>query len=150
MGHLVVDNNVCSSARTWSKNKHFRRKKFVHILRKIFFSISSGMLGEIHGKFKSSPHEYWCLSKRDMREKDLEHCEQLYFLTTECVWRCARKFDRSAKARSQLGHLYGFSPVCVRMWPCSSHGRLKAFPQMVHLHGRVCVRMCIFNAPRET
>lgn len=52
---------------------------------KIFFSISSGMLGEIHGKFKSSPHEYWCLSNRDMREKDLEHCEQLYFLTTECV-----------------------------------------------------------------
>lgn len=41
-----------------------------------------------------------------------------------------------------------FSPVCVRMWPRSSHGLEKAFPQVVHTQGRVCERMCIFRAPR--
>lgn len=41
-----------------------------------------------------------------------------------------------------------FIPVCVRMWPRSSHGLEKAFPQVVHTHGKVCERMCIFSAPR--
>ncbi len=40
------------------------------------------------------------------------------------------------------------SPVCVRMWPRSSHGLENAFPQVVHTQGRVCERMCIFRAPR--
>lgn len=34
------------------------------------------------------------------------------------------------------------------MWPRSSHGLEKAFPQVVHTHGKVCERMCIFSAPR--
>lgn len=101
-------------------------------------------------KFSPSPHEYWCLSKSDILEKDREQWLQQYFFTAECVCKCARKLERSAKARWQLGHLYGFSPVCVRMWPCNNHGRLNAFPQIVHLHGSVCVRMCIFSAPKDT
>lgn len=36
------------------------------------------------------------------------------------------------------------------MWPCSSQGLEKAFPQSLQTHGRVCVRMCIFRAPRLT
>lgn len=39
-------------------------------------------------------------------------------------------------------------PVCVRMWPRSSHGLEKALPQVVHTQGSVCERMCIFRAPR--
>lgn len=34
------------------------------------------------------------------------------------------------------------------MWPRSSQGLEKAFPQVVHTQGRVCERMCIFSAPR--
>lgn len=34
------------------------------------------------------------------------------------------------------------------MWPRSSHGLEKAFPQVVHTQGRVCERICIFSAPR--
>ena len=36
------------------------------------------------------------------------------------------------------------------MCPWSSHGLENAFPQRWHLHGNVCVLMCIFNAPRLT
>lgn len=40
------------------------------------------------------------------------------------------------------------SPVCVRMWPRSSHGLENAFPHVVHTQGSVCERMCIFRAPK--
>lgn len=39
-------------------------------------------------------------------------------------------------------------PVCVRMCPWSSQGLEKALPHSLHTQGSVCVRMCIFNAPR--
>ena len=55
----------------------------------------------------------------------------------------------SAKVRAQWVQANGFSPVCVLMWPCNSHGREKDLPQSGHLQGRVCVRMCIFKADRE-
>lgn len=53
----------------------------------------------------------WCLWSRDMREKVREHVLHWYFLTSECVWRCARRLERSAKARLQWGQEKGFSPV---------------------------------------
>lgn len=100
---------------------------------------------------------------------------------------CARRLERSAKARPHSEHSYGFSPVsksdryviaerarvaghvtgdliimrsgrdlikhdipvCVRMCPCRSQVREKALPQMVHSHGKVCVRMCMRNAPSD-
>lgn len=34
------------------------------------------------------------------------------------------------------------------MCPLSSHGLEKALPQVVHTHGNVWERMCIFRAPR--
>lgn len=49
-----------------------------------------------------------------MREKLLPHCLQLYFLTSECVCRCARRFERSANARPQNSQRNGFSPVTSR------------------------------------
>lgn len=52
----------------------------------------------------------WCLWSRDMREKVREHVLHWYFLTSECVWRCARRLERSAKARLQWGQEKGFSP----------------------------------------
>lgn len=83
----------------------------------------------------------------DIRLNVLLHVWHEYFFTSEWVCRCARKFDRSANARLQCWHENGFSPVCVRMWPCNSHGRLNALPHSLHKHGRVCVRMCILSAP---
>jgi len=82
-----------------------------------------------------------------MRENGLQQTRQRYLLTPACVCRCALRLDRSAKARSQWGHWNGRSPVCVRKWPCSSHGREKALPQRGQRHGRVCVRTCILSAP---
>ncbi len=90
-----------------------------------------------------------CLVSSDILEKVLLQVGHEYFFTSECVCRCARKFERSAKARLQCGHENGFSPVCVRMWPCSSHGLENALPHCMHLQGNVCVRMCIFSAPSE-
>lgn len=52
----------------------------------------------------------WCLWSRDIREKVLEHVLHWYFLTSEWVWRWARRLERSAKARLQWGHEKGFSP----------------------------------------
>lgn len=91
-----------------------------------------------------------CFSKSDILEKDFEQRPQQYFFTSECVCKCARRFDLSAKARWQSGHLYGFSPVWVRICPWSNHGLLNALPQILHLHGKVCVRMCILSAPSDT
>lgn len=82
-----------------------------------------------------------------MRLNVLLHVGHEYFFTSEWVCRCARRFDRSANARLQKAHENGFSPVCVRMWPWSSHGRLNALPHRLHMHGSVCVRMCILSAP---
>lgn len=58
-------------------------------------------------------HVSWCLLRSDMRENDLLQVVHEYRFTSECVCRCARRFDRSAKARLQNSHLNGFSPVCV-------------------------------------
>ncbi len=90
-----------------------------------------------------------CFVNKDILEKVFLQYLQLYFFTSECVCRCALRFDLSAKALEQCVHWNGFSPVCVRMCPCRSHGRENAFPQYLHLHGRVWVLMCIFNAPRD-
>lgn len=52
----------------------------------------------------------WCLWSRDMREKVREHVLHWYFLTSEWVWRWARRLERSAKARLQCEQEKGFSP----------------------------------------
>lgn len=88
-----------------------------------------------------------CLVSNDMRLNVLLHDGHEYFFTSEWVCRWARKFDRSANARLQCGHEKGFSPVCVRIWPCNSQGRLNALPHNLHIHGSVCVRICILRAP---
>lgn len=91
-----------------------------------------------------------CLVSSDILENVLLQDVQEYFLTSECVWRWALRLDLSAKALLQYVHENGFSPVWVRIWPCSNQGLEKAFPQIVHLHGSVWVLICIFKAPRET
>lgn len=88
-----------------------------------------------------------CLVSSDMRLNVLLHVGHEYFFTSEWVCRWARKLDLSANARLQCWHENGFSPVWVRMCPCSSHGRLNALPHSLHIHGSVCVRMCILSAP---
>uniref|UniRef100_A0A182UJA0 Uncharacterized protein n=1 Tax=Anopheles melas TaxID=34690 RepID=A0A182UJA0_9DIPT len=88
-----------------------------------------------------------CFVSSGSRENDFVHVGHLKRFTSSCVCWCARRFDRSANAREHSLHTNGFSPVCVRMWPCSSHGRENALSQCVHLHGSVCVRMCILSAP---
>lgn len=90
-----------------------------------------------------------CLLSNDIRENVFEQLLHRYFLISECVCICARRFDRSANARQHISHWNGFSPVCVRTCPCKSHGRENALPQILHLHGSVCVRICIFSAPNE-
>ena len=82
-----------------------------------------------------------------MRLNGLLHVSQRYLLTPAWVCRWARRFDLSANARSQCGHWKGRSPVCVRRWPWSNHGRENALPQSGQRHGSVCVRTCIFSAP---
>ena len=52
-----------------------------------------------------------CLLSSDIRLKVLPHVLQQYFLTSEWVWRCARKLLRSANAREHSVHWKGFSPV---------------------------------------
>lgn len=39
------------------------------------------------------------------------------------------------KPRSQIGHLYGLSPVCVRMWTRTFSGRPKRLKQTWHWNG---------------
>lgn len=51
-----------------------------------------------------------CLDSRDILEKVLEQPLHWYFLMSEWVWRCARRLERSAKARLQWGQEKGFSP----------------------------------------
>lgn len=89
-----------------------------------------------------------CFWRRDMRLKVREHTPHWYFFTSAWVCRCARRLERSAKARLQCWQENGRSPVCVRMWPRSSQGLEKAFPQVGQTQGSVCERMCIFRAPR--
>ena len=91
-----------------------------------------------------------CLVSSDIRENVLLQVLHEYFLTSECVCRCALRFERSANALLQCGQEKGFSPVCVRICPCSSQGRENALPHNLHLHGSVCVRMCILSAPSDT
>lgn len=100
-----------------------------------------------HTAVEQHPEEL-CFCSSDMRLKVREQMPHWYFFTSAWVCRCALRLERSAKARLQWGQENGRSPVCVRMWPRSSHGLEKAFPQVVHTHGRVCERMCIFRAPR--
>lgn len=52
----------------------------------------------------------WCLCSSDMREKVRAQAGHWYFLTSECVCRCARRLERSAKARLQWVQENGFSP----------------------------------------
>ena len=57
----------------------------------------------------------------------------------------------SAKAFVHWLQENGFSPVCVLMWPCSSQGLEKDFPQKGHLQPWTGVwdRMCIARAAGE-
>lgn len=89
-----------------------------------------------------------CFCSSDMRLKVREQVLHWYFFTSAWVCRCARRFERSAKARLQCGQENGRSPVCVRMCPLSSQGLEKAFPQVGQTQGSVWERMCIFSAPR--
>lgn len=89
-----------------------------------------------------------CFCSKDMRLKVREQVLHWYFFTSAWVCRCARRLERSAKARLQCGQENGRSPVCVRMCPLNSQGRENAFPQVGQTHGSVCERMCIFKAPR--
>lgn len=59
---------------------------------------------KLQGAFPGHPLAS-CFSKSDIREKDFEQRPQEYFLTSECVCKCARRLDLSAKARWQFGHL---------------------------------------------
>lgn len=101
--------------------------------------------------YRTSPiqPESLCFVNRLILEEVFEQVEHEYFLTSEWVWRCARKLDLSANALPQCTQLNGFSPVWVLMWPCRSQGREKAFPHNLHLQGSVCVLICIFKAPSE-
>ena len=75
-----------------------------------------------------------------------------YFLTFAAawVWRWALRFDLSEKDFSQMGHPYGFSPVCVRMCPFNSHGLEKIFPHWRQRWPEPCVRRCMEYAGMET
>ena len=68
-----------------------------------------------------------------------------HFLTFAAawVWRWALRFDLSEKDFSQMGHPYGFSPVCVRMCPFNSHGLEKIFPHCRQRWPEPCVRRCM-------
>jgi hypothetical protein len=52
----------------------------------------------------------WCLWSKDMREKVRAQAWHWYFFTSEWVCRCARRLERSAKARLQWEQEKGFSP----------------------------------------
>lgn len=119
-----------------------------------------------------------CLYKYDFSANALPHLAQLCGFVLECVWMCARRFDLSANDFEQIEHWKGFSPanenkrknyvyfeskmyringcpksippVCVRMWPCRSHGRENLFPQCGHSQPWLCVRTCIEYAGIET
>ncbi|TNN63817.1 hypothetical protein EYF80_026019 [Liparis tanakae] len=58
--------------------------------------------------------------------------------------------ERSANALPQWAQPNGFSPVCERMWPCSSHGRLNALLHTSHLCLRSWVSRCMAMAGMET
>lgn len=64
----------------------------------------------------------WCLFRRDIREKVFMQTSHLYFLTSACVCRCARRLLRSAKGLIHWGHWNGFSPEWVRIWPVKPLG----------------------------
>lgn len=51
-----------------------------------------------------------CFCSRDIRLKVREQVPHWYFLTSAWVCRCARRFERSAKARLQCGQENGRSP----------------------------------------
>lgn len=61
---------------------------------------------------------------------------QLCFLTSEwtlLTWEC--RFPLWENDAGQNMHRWGFSPVCLAMWVCSTTFWLKAFPQWLHLKG---------------
>ncbi|TNN80813.1 hypothetical protein EYF80_008818 [Liparis tanakae] len=60
------------------------------------------------------------------------------------------RLERSAKAFPHWAQPKGFSPVCERMWPCKSQGRLNAFPHTSHLCLRSCVSRCMAMAGMDT
>ena len=74
-----------------------------------------------------------CLLSRLILLKVFPQPEQLYFLVCRCVCRWALRLLLSAKLRAQKSQANGFSPVCVRTWPCRSQGREKLLPQVSHL-----------------
>src|SRR6218665_2802538 len=82
----------------------------------------------------------------DLSANDLSQRWHRKCLSVECVCMCALRFDRSANAFPQWAHPNGFSPVCERRCPRSSHGREKALAQTVQRYLRSCVRTCIASA----
>lgn len=61
---------------------------------------------------------------------------QLCVLTSEwtlLTWEC--RFPLWENDAGQNMHRWGFSPVCLAMWVCSTTFWLKAFPQWLHLKG---------------
>lgn len=61
---------------------------------------------------------------------------QISVLTSEwtlLTWEC--RFPRWENDAGQNMHRWGFSPVCLAMWVCSTTFWLKAFPQWLHLKG---------------
>ncbi len=81
-----------------------------------------------------------------MRAKVFPQLPQLKGLSALCVCTCARRLLLSAKVLAQTGHQKGFSPVWVRMWPCSSQGREKLLPQCGQLQPAPWVRRCMASA----
>ena len=108
---------------------------------------------------RASPDKTWgqilfhiCCSWKAVEENGVVDKMETYFLTFAAawVWRWALRFDLSENDFSQMGHPYGFSPVCVRMCPFNSHGREKIFPHWRQRWPEPCVRRCMEYAGMET
>lgn len=83
--------------------------------------ISQGTVSELksNGSWRSQAVEGQqpaavCFCSKDMRLKVREQVLHWYFLTSAWVCRCARRLERSAKARLQCGQENGRSPVGKR------------------------------------
>uniref|UniRef100_A0A8C5NEY5 Uncharacterized protein n=1 Tax=Gouania willdenowi TaxID=441366 RepID=A0A8C5NEY5_GOUWI len=114
-----------------------------------------------------------CSRRRPDWLKLLSHTEQWYGFSPVCVSRCrfmapewAKLFPQSGQEKgfspvctlsspgatndlSQCVQLYGFSPVCVRMWVVRVHCCENVFPQSEQWYGVMPVwrRSCLTSVP---
>ena len=92
-----------------------------------------------------------CLCKSPFWLNALPQCWHLYGLSPVWVrmWFC--KLPLWLNPLPQCWHLYGLSPVWVRMCFCKSPLWLNPLPQCWHLNGLspVWVRMWVFNSPLD-